>query len=72
MTSHFQKQIRSEWMAAEALLRSKHDEIANENSDLKFKSNQLQRHLEDAKLSLVKQEEELHKALADVQVASER
>nr|CAB3228261.1 coiled-coil domain-containing protein 171-like [Phallusia mammillata] len=66
------KQLHSDAMATEAILRGEKEALSNQVIELKQKSEIMEQGLEDAKTGLIKQEEELRKTVAELQIALER
>ena len=62
----------SDSTAAEALLRSKMEELANQLEALKHDKQELTYKLDDAKQCLLKQEEDIRRATADRKMGSDR
>ncbi|CAK8694709.1 unnamed protein product [Clavelina lepadiformis] len=66
------KQLESNSVAAEAILRAENDKLANQIEDLSYQKEQISSKLDDAKECLIKQEEDLRRTVTDLQISMER
>ncbi|XP_078484807.1 coiled-coil domain-containing protein 171-like [Ciona intestinalis] len=66
------KQIHSDAMAAEAILRSENEKTVEKLEEVTMDRDSILQRFEDSKSSLIKQEEDLRKAVTELQISMER
>nr|XP_039271478.1 coiled-coil domain-containing protein 171-like isoform X1 [Styela clava] len=66
------KQVESDKLASEAVLRSHHDKLVGDKQINNAQIEELKKKVKDLEKSLIRQEDELRKKITDVQVLSER